>query len=113
MSVLFRGLGEIFGFLVVVINHAAIGQCQVGEEVMRADHTPYREVGHRRIDVRNEMQPAGTEPGALDVNIDQIDRDQLAHLGATIDAGYQLQIDLGFRQRRMCASPLPAMASCL
>ena len=67
---------------------------------MRADHAPDRKIGHRRIDVRHQVQPAGPEPGAFDIDIGQVDRNQLADFGTAIDARDQLQIDLGFRKRR-------------
>jgi len=40
--------------LVVVIRHAPIGQRHVGRKVMRADDLPHREIGDRRIDVRQD-----------------------------------------------------------
>ncbi len=74
------GLGKFIGLFVVVMDHTAIGQRQIGQEMMRADHTPDREISHRRIDMRHQVQPAGPEPGAFDVDVGQIDRDQFGRL---------------------------------
>ena len=51
-----------FVLLVVVIDHAAIGQRQVGEEMMRADDAPHRKIRDRRVDMRDQMQPARPDP---------------------------------------------------
>jgi len=82
---LFRGFREFIVLFVVVVDHAAIGQSQVGQKVMRADDAPHRKIRHRRIDMRHQMEPAGTDPGAFNDDIGQIDRNELADLRAAID----------------------------
>jgi len=69
---LFRGLRQTVDLLVVVIDHATVGQREVGEEMMRADHPAHREVRDRCIDMRYEVQPAGAEPGAFDDNVGEM-----------------------------------------
>ena len=59
---LFGRLRQVFVLLVVVVDDAAVGQSEVGQEVMRTDHAPHREIGDRRIDMWHEMKPAGTDP---------------------------------------------------
>ena len=84
--------------LVVVVDDAAIGQRQVGEKMMRADDAPDRKIGHGRVDMGHEMEPARSDPRALDDDIGEVDRDELADFCAAVDAGDQLEIDLGLRQ---------------
>ena len=66
---LFRGFRQIFVLLVVIVDDAAIGQRQVGEKMMRADDAPDRKIGHGRVDMGHEMEPARSDPGALDDDI--------------------------------------------
>jgi len=42
--------------------------------MMRLDHAPHGEIGHRRIDMRDQMKAAGADPGAFDDDIGQVDR---------------------------------------
>ena len=91
----------------------AVGQCQIGEKMVRGDGFAHREVGDRRVDMRDQMEPAGTDPRAFHDNIGQIVGDQLADFGVAVDAGNELQIDLGLGERRVVSLPLPAMLSCL
>ena len=58
--------------LVVIVKNAAVGERQVGDEMMRADHPAHREVRDRCIDMRYEVQPAGAEPGAFDDNVGEM-----------------------------------------
>ncbi len=83
--VLLRGFRQILALLVVVIDHAAVGQRQVGKEMMRADHAAHREIGHRRVDMRHEMQPSRPDPRALDDDIGEIDCDELGDFGMPVD----------------------------
>ncbi len=55
----------------------------------------------------------GADPRALHGDVGEVDRHQLADFRAAIDAGDQLQIDLGLGQRGVRRSPLPAIAPCL
>ena len=57
-----RGFRQVFVLLVVVVDDAAIGQRQVGEEMMRADDAPDRKIGHRRVDMGHEVKPARSDP---------------------------------------------------
>ena len=59
---LFGGFRQIFVLLVVVVDDAAIGQRQIGEKMMRADDTPDRKIGHRRVDMGHEVKPARADP---------------------------------------------------
>ena len=46
----------------IVKNNTPVGQGEVGEEMMRDNNPPHREIGDRRVDMRNEMQPPRPEP---------------------------------------------------
>src|SRR5271167_3931635 len=85
---------------VVVVEDAPVGQRQVGHEMMGADDFANGKIGDRRVHVRNEMQPARSEPGAFDHDVGQIVRDELADLELAVHAGNKLQVDLGFGQHR-------------
>ena len=47
---------------IIIVDHAAIGQREVGKEMMGADDPVHRQVGHRRVDMGHQMEPAGTDP---------------------------------------------------
>src|SRR4051812_37722736 len=49
-----RDVGSILA--IVIEDHTAIRQRQVGDEVMGTDHLLHREVGDRGVHVRDEMQ---------------------------------------------------------
>ena len=53
---------EITNVLVVVVHDTPVRQREVGQEMMRADHTSDRKISHRSVDVRSEMQPARADP---------------------------------------------------
>jgi hypothetical protein len=46
-------LGRDKILLVVIVDHAAIRQREVGEEMVGADDPAHRQVGHRRVDMGN------------------------------------------------------------
>ena len=78
----------------VVVGDPSIGQGEVGEEVMRADDAANRQVGDRRVHVRDEMQAAGPDPRSLDDDVGEIDGDELGDLRMAVDARNDLQVDL-------------------
>ena len=56
------GCGNLLGFPVVIVNDAAKRQCQVGQEMMGADHPTHRKIRDRRIDVGHQMQTSRPDP---------------------------------------------------
>ncbi len=83
--------------LQVVVEHTAVGQRQIGDEMVGRYDPLYRKVGDRRVDVRDQMEPARSDPGALHDDIGQIIGYELADAGLSVHARDQFQIDLGLR----------------
>jgi hypothetical protein len=44
------------------VQHPPIRQREVRREMMRPDHVAHRQIRHRRVDVRHEMESAGADP---------------------------------------------------
>ena len=47
---------------IVIVQHAPVGQRHVGDEMMPADDSAHRKIRNRRVDMRDEVQPAWAEP---------------------------------------------------
>src|SRR5271155_2609456 len=78
-AALLSSLGDVVDLFVIIEQDAAVRQGEIGEEMVGADDAADREVSDRRVDMWHQMQTAGSNPGTLHDNIDQVDRDQLAN----------------------------------
>jgi hypothetical protein len=70
----------------IIVRDAAVGQSQIGDEAMHGDGPAHGDVGDRRVDTWDEMQPPGPDPGALHRDVGQIIGDRLANAGLAVDA---------------------------
>jgi len=76
------------------VQHPAVGQCQVCDEVHRTMHLTHRKVRYRRVDVRMQLQPRWTGPAAFHLNISEVVTDQLGNRLRAVDVRNDFKIDL-------------------
>jgi len=77
MTAVQGGMGNPFGRVgKVVVNHTAIGQRQVCLEMTALDHAQNRQVGDRRIDRLDKVQPRGAAKGKAHPDVGQVVGDQ-------------------------------------
>ena len=74
---------------VVVVEHAPVGQGDVGDKVMRADDLADREIRDRSIHMRDEVQSSRSEPRASHRDVRKIIGNELADFRMPLDAGNQ------------------------
>ena len=54
----------------------------------------HRQVGHRRIDVRHQVQPGRARPGAMHLDVGEFVGHQLGYRRCAVDVRNELQVDL-------------------
>ena len=86
-TISFGSFRAIVVLLVVVVDHAAIRQRQIGQKMMCANDAPDGKIGDRRVDMRDQVQAPWSDPGAFYVDVGQVDCNQLADLSAAVDTG--------------------------
>jgi len=59
-----------------------------------ADEAPRRQIGHRCIDVRNQVQPARARPGAVHLDVGKFVGHESGYRRCAIDMRNELQVDL-------------------
>jgi len=64
---------------------------------MRPDNAANRQVGTRRVHVRDEMQPPWSNPRTSDGDVSELDGDELADFRSAVDARDHFEIDLRLR----------------
>jgi len=60
------------------------------------NNPPHGQVGDAAVDMRDEVEPSGTVPCAVHVDVLEIVTDQLSDLWLAVDVGQQLEVDVEF-----------------
>ena len=69
----------------IIVNHFAEAEREVGHDVGRGYNLEHRQLGEGRQRVRTQLERAGSDPGALHLDIGEVVLDQLANAWAAVD----------------------------
>ncbi len=72
---------------------------EIGDEVNSGDDLEHRQLGERRQGVGEQGELGRSGPGAFEIDILQMVFDQLAYARRAIDMRYDLEQEVGCRQR--------------